>query len=158
MTRRRSFDLNFSSAPSSQANFLTARKPSRSLYTLGEGFFIWACGTSCSLQPFDLAYNVTSSHQRCRTLAQHLIPARPCLGPIVFQILRARRLKENKRADKWRTMIDSFDEWRRGRKAKRLRNRVRKGVPDCVRGKVWQMLSGSTVSVFFAFGAEYPSG
>lgn len=52
-------------------------------------------------------------------------------------------------------MIDSFDDWRRGRKAKRLRNRVHKGVPDCVRGKVWQMLVGSTVSVLrIMFGAR----
>lgn len=86
--------------------------------------------------------------------ARHLIPARPCLGPFVFQLLRSRRLKENKRADKWRTMIDSFDDWRRGKKAKRLRNRVRKGVPDCVRGKVWQMLSGSTVSGFLGCGTH----
>lgn len=57
-------------------------------------------------------------------------------------------MKECKRADKWLTMMENFDDWRRGRKAKRLRSRVRKGVPDCVRGKVWQMMMGSTVSIF----------
>eukprot|EP00904_Undaria_pinnatifida_P002154 jgi/Undpi1/1193/HiC_scaffold_100.g14107.m1 len=40
-------------------------------------------------------------------------------------------------------MIDNFDDWRTGRKSKRFRNRIRKGVPDCVRGKVWQMMMGS---------------
>lgn len=45
-------------------------------------------------------------------------------------------------------MIDNFDDWKKGRKARRLRGRVRKGVPDCVRGKVWQMMVGSMVSVF----------
>ena len=43
-------------------------------------------------------------------------------------------------------MIDNFDDWRTGRKSKRFRNRIRKGVPDCVRGKVWQMMMGSMVS------------
>lgn len=43
-------------------------------------------------------------------------------------------------------MIDNFDDWRSGRKANRLRSRVRKGIPDCVRGKVWQMMAGSMVS------------
>ncbi|CAM9393844.1 unnamed protein product [Ectocarpus sp. 8 AP-2014] len=61
-----------------------------------------------------------------------------------MEILRARWSKEDRRAQKWRTMIDNFDSWRMGKKATRFRNRVRKGVPDCVRGKVWQMLMGST--------------
>lgn len=43
-------------------------------------------------------------------------------------------------------MMANFDVWQIGRKAKRFRNRVRKGVPDCVRGKVWQMMMGSMVS------------
>lgn len=42
--------------------------------------------------------------------------------------------------------MDKFDEWQSGRKAQKLRSRVRKGVPDCVRGKVWQMMMGSMVS------------
>lgn len=48
--------------------------------------------------------------------------------------------------DKWRVMIVNFDMWKNGRKAKQFRRRVRKGVPDCVRGKVWQMMAGSIVS------------
>ncbi|CAM9134289.1 unnamed protein product, partial [Ectocarpus sp. 12 AP-2014] len=55
----------------------------------------------------------------------------------------ARRLKEHKRTEKWRMMMGNFDNWRSGRKASRLRRRVRKGIPDCVRGKVWQMMMGS---------------
>lgn len=62
------------------------------------------------------------------------------------QVTRIRRFQECKRQDKWRKMMDKFDEWRSGRKAQKLRSRVRKGVPDCVRGKVWQMMMGSMVS------------
>ncbi|CAM9646537.1 unnamed protein product [Ectocarpus sp. 6 AP-2014] len=62
---------------------------------------------------------------------------------VPMEILRVRWSKEDRRAQKWRTMIDNFDSWRMGKKATRFRNRVRKGVPDCVRGKVWQMLMGS---------------
>lgn len=40
----------------------------------------------------------------------------------------------------------NFDQWHSGRKVKHFRKRVRKGIPDCVRGKVWQMMSGSLVS------------
>ncbi|CAM9770898.1 unnamed protein product [Scytosiphon promiscuus] len=60
------------------------------------------------------------------------------------KVPRAIRSRESKRADKWRTMIDNFDDWQEGRKGARFRSRVRKGVPDCVRGKVWQMMTGST--------------
>ncbi|CAM9152427.1 unnamed protein product [Ectocarpus sp. 13 AM-2016] len=60
------------------------------------------------------------------------------------RIAEARRLKEHKRTEKWRMMMGNFDNWRSGRKASRLRKRVRKGIPDCVRGKVWQMMMGST--------------
>ncbi|CAM9261045.1 unnamed protein product [Ectocarpus sp. 8 AP-2014] len=62
------------------------------------------------------------------------------------RIAEARRLKEHKRTEKWRMMMGNFDNWRSGRKANRLRSRVRKGIPDCVRGKVWQMMMGSTVA------------
>eukprot|EP00903_Cladosiphon_okamuranus_P014873 g13772.t1 len=59
------------------------------------------------------------------------------------QNVKAMRLKEQRRTKKWRMMINNFDDWRSGRKAGRLRSRVRKGVPDCFRGKVWQMMTGS---------------
>lgn len=62
------------------------------------------------------------------------------------QVARKRRLKECSRADKWMVMLDKFGDWRKGPKSHKLRTRVRKGVPDCVRGEVWQRLTGSKVS------------
>lgn len=44
-------------------------------------------------------------------------------------------------------MLNNSGDLRKGNKSKTLRNRIRKGVPDCVRGEVWQRLLGSKVRV-----------
>ena len=49
--------------------------------------------------------------------------------------------KENSRVKKWRSMLANWDK-QAAAKPKRLKKRIRKGVPDCVRCKVWPKLAG----------------
>ncbi|CAN6448707.1 unnamed protein product [Victoria cruziana] len=54
--------------------------------------------------------------------------------------------REERRTRKWRKMIGAgSSDWKRyvRRKPLVVKRRVRKGIPDCLRGLVWQLLSGS---------------
>ncbi|KAI4306611.1 hypothetical protein L6164_029872 [Bauhinia variegata] len=56
------------------------------------------------------------------------------------------RLKEEKRLRKWRKMIGAGgSDWKHylRRKPYVVKRRIRKGIPDCLRGLVWQLMSGS---------------
>ncbi|KNC49911.1 plant adhesion molecule 1 [Thecamonas trahens ATCC 50062] len=52
---------------------------------------------------------------------------------------QASKDKESERATKWLTM---FRDWRRWRVKPKTKARVRKGIPDCVRGQAWLLASG----------------
>jgi hypothetical protein len=51
---------------------------------------------------------------------------------------------ENKRSLKWLVMCENWAEWSTKRR-KTVKRRVRKGVPDAMRGQMWQVFSGATV-------------
>lgn len=54
--------------------------------------------------------------------------------------------REERRVRKWRKMIGvGGSDWKRyvRRKPLVVRRRIRKGIPDCLRGLVWQLVSGS---------------
>jgi hypothetical protein len=53
---------------------------------------------------------------------------------------------ENRRSKKWRKMLGQWDDINSKKKDK-LKRRLRKGIPDCVRGEVWCRLTG--VSIHF---------
>ncbi|CAM9760714.1 unnamed protein product, partial [Heterosigma akashiwo] len=56
--------------------------------------------------------------------------------------VRARRLRvEGYRAAKWIKMLNAWDRYE-ARKPAKLKRRFRKGVPDCLRGAVWNLLGG----------------
>jgi TBC1 domain family member 10 len=52
------------------------------------------------------------------------------------------QLKENARVEKWSKMLRDWDRYIQI-KYKKLKHRIRKGIPSCVRGKVWYILSGA---------------
>jgi hypothetical protein len=55
-------------------------------------------------------------------------------------------LREERRLRKWRKMIGvGGTDWKHyvRRKPLVVKRRVRKGIPDCLRGLVWQLISGS---------------
>ncbi|PIA57520.1 hypothetical protein AQUCO_00600320v1 [Aquilegia coerulea] len=55
-------------------------------------------------------------------------------------------LREERRVRKWRKMIGvGGSDWKHyvRRKPHVVRRRIRKGIPDCLRGLVWQLISGS---------------
>ena len=49
-------------------------------------------------------------------------------------------LKINARTEKWRYMLEHIDVYK-GKKEKKLKERTRKGIPDSLRGYVWQLFS-----------------
>jgi hypothetical protein len=54
--------------------------------------------------------------------------------------------REERRLRKWRKMIGvGGTDWKHyvRRKPSVVKRRVRKGIPDCLRGLVWQLISGS---------------
>lgn len=54
--------------------------------------------------------------------------------------------REERRVQKWRKMIGvGGSDWKHyiRRKPLVVKRRVRKGIPDCLRGLVWQLISGS---------------
>jgi len=54
--------------------------------------------------------------------------------------------REEKRVTKWRKMIGTGgSDWKHyvRRKPHVVKRRIRKGIPDCLRGLVWQLISGS---------------
>lgn len=50
--------------------------------------------------------------------------------------------KEMQRVGKWLEMMNDWERWKSKRGAK-IRGRIRKGIPDRVRGKAWQLIAGS---------------
>lgn len=55
-------------------------------------------------------------------------------------------LREERRVRKWRKMIGvGGSDWKHyvRRKPHVVKRRIRKGIPDCLRGLVWQLISGS---------------
>ena len=46
----------------------------------------------------------------------------------------------NARTEKWRFMLEHYDVYK-GKKKKKLKKRTRKGIPDSLRGYVWQLFS-----------------
>lgn len=56
------------------------------------------------------------------------------------------RYREERRVRKWRKMIGvGGSDWKHylRRKPHVVKRRIRKGIPDCLRGLVWQLISGS---------------
>lgn len=54
--------------------------------------------------------------------------------------------REERKVRKWRKMIGvGGSDWKHyvRRKPNVVRRRIRKGIPDCLRGLVWQLISGS---------------
>ncbi|KAJ9682986.1 hypothetical protein PVL29_018823 [Vitis rotundifolia] len=54
--------------------------------------------------------------------------------------------REERRVRKWRKMIGiGGSDWKHyvRRKPNVVKRRIRKGIPDCLRGLVWQLISGS---------------
>ena len=67
---------------------------------------------------------------------------------------------------KWRAMIGSGGaEWKAflKRRPQEVKRRIRKGVPDCLRGLVWQLVSGSrdlllqNLGVYEVYPPPFPS-
>ncbi|KAK9015327.1 hypothetical protein V6N11_006438 [Hibiscus sabdariffa] len=55
-------------------------------------------------------------------------------------------MREARRVRKWRKMIGvGGSDWKHyvRRKPHVVKRRIRKGIPDCLRGLVWQLISGS---------------
>eukprot|EP00850_Spirogloea_muscicola_P018504 SM000170S02676 [mRNA] locus=s170:110041:113161:+ [translate_table: standard] len=55
-------------------------------------------------------------------------------------------VSEARRLRKWRRMVGSGSvDWKlyKRRRPLTVKNRIRKGIPDCLRGQVWQLVSGS---------------
>ena len=55
-----------------------------------------------------------------------------------MKLRKEKLLTVNARTEKWRQMINNFEVYR-GKKFKKLKKRTRKGIPDNVRGYVWQL-------------------
>ncbi|XP_058778857.1 uncharacterized protein LOC131652887 [Vicia villosa] len=56
------------------------------------------------------------------------------------------KIKERRRVRKWRKMIGvGGSDWKHylRKKPNVVKRRIRKGIPDCLRGLVWQLISGS---------------
>ena len=49
---------------------------------------------------------------------------------------------ENKRTLKWLAMYEGWPRWSQRKQAK-IKSRVRKGIPDAMRGKMWMVISGA---------------
>ena len=56
---------------------------------------------------------------------------------------RERLLLENSRLEKWRVMLRDWGRFEAGGRRKVLRRRVRKGIPEAVRGRAWYLMSGA---------------
>lgn len=52
--------------------------------------------------------------------------------------------KENARIEKWAKMLGDWDRYTLS-KSKKLKNRIRKGIPSCFRGRIWYLLSDADV-------------
>ena len=60
-------------------------------------------------------------------------------------------LRENARIEKWEKMLGDWERYTT-KKAKKLKSRIRKGIPSASRGRAWYLLSGSE-----AIKANYPT-
>mmetsp|Transcript_32745 Transcript_32745/g.55212 ORF Transcript_32745/g.55212 Transcript_32745/m.55212 type:complete len:447 (-) Transcript_32745:216-1556(-) len=59
-------------------------------------------------------------------------------------MLADRKRKEGERAKKWVKMMKNWSKYRKGgQKYEKMKNRVRKGIPDAVRGVMWYRLCGA---------------
>lgn len=64
----------------------------------------------------------------------------------LFQTKVVISFREERRVKKWRKMIGvGGSDWKHyvRRKPHVVKRRIRKGIPDCLRGLVWQLISGS---------------
>lgn len=65
---------------------------------------------------------------------------------LCYLTMDAKFFREEKRVTKWRKMIGTGgSDWKQyvRRKPHVVKRRIRKGIPDCLRGLVWQLISGS---------------
>ena len=105
--------------------------------------------------PCDGESGVSPHTARVRERPEHSLPAPP--GMVVdrygFYVAkeeaektakadRKQRLHDASRARKWRNMLDSWS-WFVAKKSNKIKDRIRKGVPNQCRGQVWQVLCGS---------------
>ena len=60
------------------------------------------------------------------------------LTPTVFGL---GQLRDNARLEKWQEMLSRWEFMLRSRRSK-LKKRTRKGIPDCLRGKIWYDFAG----------------
>ncbi len=51
---------------------------------------------------------------------------------------KKRLLRENARLEKWNNMLTNFEQYKKNNFSK-LKQRTRKGVPDSLRGLIWQL-------------------
>ena len=54
--------------------------------------------------------------------------------------MKKRILRENARAEKWNKMLSNFDDYQKNNFDK-LKERTRKGIPDSLRGLIWQIFA-----------------
>ncbi|KAL6079071.1 Rab-GAP TBC domain-containing protein [Balamuthia mandrillaris] len=54
------------------------------------------------------------------------------------------RKKEINRSMKWAEMLNTWERWESKKQVGKLRKRVLKGIPDCVRGEAWKRLARSS--------------
>ena len=54
--------------------------------------------------------------------------------------MKKRILRENARAEKWNKMLSNFDDYYKNNFEK-LKERTRKGIPDSLRGLIWQIFA-----------------
>lgn len=84
-----------------------------------------------------MVYFSKKKKQQCLYLHVHLLTTN--LWLLIFY-------REQKRIRKWRKMIGvGGSDWKHyvRRKPHVVKRRIRKGIPDCLRGLVWQLISGS---------------
>ena len=73
---------------------------------------------------------------------------------VTDQIIEARKKKETERSLKWAKMMKNWDQVVVTRQEK-LKRRVRKGIPDAIRGFAWFKLSGTLPSSSLKLSREY---
>lgn len=70
------------------------------------------------------------------------------IWPVIYNYYHSSfvRIREERKVRKWRKMIGvGGSDWKHyvRRKHHVVKRRIRKGIPDCLRGLVWQLISGS---------------
>ncbi|KAL0291818.1 UNVERIFIED_CONTAM: EVI5-like protein [Sesamum calycinum] len=77
---------------------------------------------------------------------RELSPTFALFKTCVLILIQKKWLREERRIRKWRKMIGvGGSDWKHyvRRKPHVVKRRIRKGIPDCLRGLVWQLISGS---------------